>query len=258
MTARSDAAGASRNRVRPGTIPRFLGGPAAGTLAASVLTVLLAGGPAGATPGLVVDPLSGPPGTTLKLVGGGFCPPPCSPVTISVGSLIVESGVPVDATGGFTTFVVVPDSTRPPTAPVTAAQTTAASTPVSSRQIFTVTVSRPAPVLYPRPAQVQAPTASPAPQPTDPTTSAPTTSAPPAGAPTTAMAPTVPAPSPTVSSPSTTSPHLALGPHSDGGRSLSWSVILATAVTLPLAAAVAVAVLWRRARSRRRPGPGQP
>src|SRR5207302_7287943 len=79
---------------------------------------------AAGAPSITITPNSGPPGTTVKVVGQGFCPSPspCTAITIKVGILPVATDIPVGADGRFTTCVDIPGTVRPPTANVAASQ----------------------------------------------------------------------------------------------------------------------------------------
>src|SRR5437899_2156048 len=89
----------------------------------SFVVVVASSVPAHADPSIGVDPASGPPLTVVKVTGIGYCPAPCSAVTIKIDTLNVATGVPVDGDGSFTAFVRVPGSVRPGAVAVIASQT---------------------------------------------------------------------------------------------------------------------------------------
>lgn len=219
--------------------------PAAAVPAASAATV----------PTIVVDPTYGPPLTTLRVTGRSFCPAPCSPVSISAGSLILEAGVAVDAGGRFTTFIRLPGTVRPGEVTISASQTTRTGSPVQASTTFTVTISVPAPKTYPPPQTIPAPGGLP-PRPG-------------AATPTRTVAPTTtPSPTHTPGSSATTKPTATSGPATttglptatatataatiqasptsapSSGTSPVWWVLLVAAA----AAAVAGGVIWLRRR----------
>lgn len=201
----------------------------------AALALLSAGGPAGAaTPGLAVDPPSAPPLATLKVTGSGFCPVPCSTVTITIGVLTVETGVAVDAAGRFETFVQIPDTTRPPEAPVIASQSDAGGSQVQARATLTVTVGQPPSVVYPTPSSIQPPSASP----TDPSPT--TVTEPSAGPPTSGGTDTTVLPSDPVTTSSSATTTTATG--RSGWSAWPW-VVLGVAVVALLAGG-----LWWRTR----------
>ena len=206
-------------------------------VAIALAVVLAAGAPAFAAPGMVIDPASGPPLATIKVTGSGFCVSPSSAVTIEIGLLIVESNVPVDSAGQFTTFVQVPDTTRPPVAPVIASQTDAGGNPIQTRRSFTVTVSQPPPVVYPPPSSIPAPTASPLTGPS-PSTASPQPTA----------TSTVPASSPSASTTTRGSPTRAVGANAADDSGLRDGVLIALVAA---AVAAAGAIWWRIRRARR-------
>ena len=212
------------------------------SVATAFAIVLVAGAPAFAAPafaapGMVIDPASGPPLATIKVTGSGFCMSPCSAVTIEIGLLIVESNVPVDSAGQFTTFVQVPDTTRPPVAPVIASQTDAGGNLIQTRRSFTVTVSQPPPVVYPPPSSIPAPTASPLTGPS-PSTASPQPTA----------ASTAPASSPSASTTTHRLPTHAVGANAAEDSGLRDGALIAVAGAI---LAVAGAIWWRTRRARR-------
>ena len=106
-----------------------------------------------AASGVAVDPGYGPPLATVKVIGSGFCPPPCGPVAIKFAGIYVTADVAVDRNGAFSTIVQVPGSARPGQVAVVASQP---GGPVA-RTSFTVTINAPAPTQYPRPTSLPLP-----------------------------------------------------------------------------------------------------
>ena len=106
-----------------------------------------------AASGVAVDPGYGPPLATVKVIGSGFCPPPCGPVAIKFAGIYVTGDVAVDRNGAFSTIVQVPGSARPGQVAVVASQP---GGPVA-RTSFTVTINAPAPTQYPRPTSLPLP-----------------------------------------------------------------------------------------------------
>ena len=142
------------SRHRPDRPTRAL----ARLLLLSAVLIALAGplGPAAAAtaaPGVAVDPGYGPPLATVKVIGSGFCPPPCGPVAINFAGIYVTADVAVDSNGAFSTIVQVPGSARPGQVAVVASQR---GGPVA-RTSFTVTINAPAPTQYPRPTSLPLP-----------------------------------------------------------------------------------------------------
>jgi hypothetical protein len=159
-------------------------------IALAAFTLLIGGAARAAAtppvPGLAVDPTYGPPLTTIKVTGQGFCSS-CGPVQIQIANVGVDSSdLTWNPDGTFTAFVRVPGSARPGDDPVVAKQT-----PVTARTTFTVTTSVPAPTSYPTPSSTQPPgglppqastTQPPAVQPTPGSSTTSPGSLPPAGA----------------------------------------------------------------------------
>jgi len=144
-------------------VRRWLTAPLIVAVAFAVALVVSSPSPAGATePGVGIDPTSGPPLTTIKVDGQGFCGPPCSPVSIVIGTLHVDDSVPVGSDGTFRVFVQVPGAVRSGQAPVIVSTTDADGNTISARTDFDVTPSRPAPTIYPPPASIQPPGGGPA------------------------------------------------------------------------------------------------
>src|SRR2546430_445004 len=146
--------------------------------------IILAAAPGSAAaepgaPGLGVDPPYGPPLTTVKLTGTGFCPAPCGPIQLTIASVRVDTGPftwPADHT--FTVLARVPGSARPGDVPVVATQTDATGQQIAARARFSVTINVTAPVHYPPPTGTQPPrrlpgTPAPPPAPTPPPAPAP-------------------------------------------------------------------------------------
>jgi hypothetical protein len=124
---------------------------------AAIVLAMPAGPAAAAVRAIAVDPTTGPPLTTIKVTGSGFCAAPCGPVSISVGSLYVSSGVTVASDGTFTTFIRIPGTARPGPVDVIATQTGSDGGSGEARSTFTVTINQPAPKSYPPPSTVPAP-----------------------------------------------------------------------------------------------------
>lgn len=74
-----------------------------GTLFATMTLVALVGPPAaiGASAQIQVTPAQPVPGERVTVHGSGFCPAPCSPVTVSVDDSVAASGVMVGTDGTF-------------------------------------------------------------------------------------------------------------------------------------------------------------
>ena len=117
-----------------------------------------------ATPGLAVNPNGGPPLTTIKITGQGFCKagPSCGPVSITIAYVQVDSSDLTWTSGtSFTGFVRVPGSARPGADAVVAEQTVNGNQ-VMARTTFNVATGIPAPTSYPTPASLQPPGGFPA------------------------------------------------------------------------------------------------
>src|SRR5436190_21861854 len=103
-------------------------------------------------PGLGADPPYGPPLTTIKLTGTGFCAAPCGPIRLTIANVRVDASTPTwQPDGTFITFARVPGSARPGDIPVVASQTDAGGQEIVARARFSVTPNVPAPTLYPAP-----------------------------------------------------------------------------------------------------------
>ena len=77
-------------------------------------------------PTLEVDPSSGGVGTTMLVVGRGFCgSPACSSVRVSFAGIVVADGIGVGTDGGFAESVTVPGGIPPGEKAVAATQTNA-------------------------------------------------------------------------------------------------------------------------------------
>jgi len=206
------------------------------TLAASILVPALvitasSGDVAGAsTAAIAINPTYGPPLTTLKLNGSGFCQSPCSPVSVTIASLNVASGVAVNGQGRFKVFVRVPGSARPGPVTVAASQTDRSGNTVSAQSTFTVTINVPPPTRYPPP--TNSPSAGAAPAATAPHT--PSSASPRAQSPSLPSAPTVA---------SSQSPASARHP----GRTLFF--VLLVAIVVAVVGGTMGAMLWRRPRT---------
>jgi hypothetical protein len=212
----------------------------------SALAVMVgAAGPSAAdAPGVAVDPAYGPPLTTIKVTGAHFCGSPCGPAAIVIANLTVADNIPVSPDGTFTTFVRVPGTARPGAVPVLVSQTAASGATQTARDDFTVTVSTPAPTIYPPPATGQVPSAG----------------TPAAGIPPSSPASSLPGPNTGTGrvggpGPKSTADARGYGPAaprvdraartSPAGTSPWWIVLLALAV---VAAAGLAAVVWRHRR----------
>lgn len=128
-----------------------------GSVLVVVLAVTLAmTAPAVASsPSIGIDPASGPPLTTIRVSGLAYCPPPCGPVSIIIGTLTVQDAVGVDAAGTFTSYVRVPGTARAGTTAVIASQSDSHGGSLTSRTDFNVTPSHPPPTVYPPPSITQ-------------------------------------------------------------------------------------------------------
>ena len=90
-------------------------------------------------PHLALDPIQGPPGTTVTATGSGFCAS-CGPVEIDFVTRPVKQGITVAADGSFQTSFIVPGGAQAGTNAVNAYQQGTLVTQTS----FTVTPSVPA------------------------------------------------------------------------------------------------------------------
>lgn len=218
---------------------------------ALVVAILSSASPAGAAePSIAVDPGTGPPLTTIKVIGLGFCGPPCGPVSIIIGTLDVADGVTVGAGNSFTAFVQVPGVTRSGSNPVIAIQTASDGTTLSGRTTFGVTVSRPAPTYYPPPSSIQPPgggigvSTPPRPSPTSVAGTVP-------GVESTTATTTTPTTTSTVTQSGIAGTTLAPPTRqalaiSDRRRSPSHGVAIAVALVATLSAGLAAVLWWRR------------
>jgi len=124
---------------------------AAGVFTAFMIVTAAA---AATTPTLVADPTRGPGGTTVALLGTGFCVT-CGVVEIDFTARPVKRGIVVGADGSFQTTFVVPGGAQAGTDAINAYQQGVLITQTA----FEVTPSIPAPTGQP-------PTLSPPPTPT--------------------------------------------------------------------------------------------
>lgn len=213
-----------------------------------ITTGCVAAADAAPAPGLGINPPYGPPLTTVKLTGTGFCAAPCGAVHITVASVRVDSSnLTWHPDRTFTVIVQVPGSARPGGVPVVATQTDRAGNQVSARTQFAVTINVPAPTRYPTPTSLQPPGGGPGPvvspaQPTPPTPSA-TPSATPSREKT---------PRPTSAATTATSSSVAPPPTTPaadhGSRSSSLKGPVLALIGLGLVAAAITAIWWRRRR----------
>ncbi len=90
-----------------------------------------------AAPGLTLSPTQGPVGTVLAVSGTGFAP--SSPITLSIGSQVVESSCSTDASGNFPGESGTPCTVVVPPAP-TGAETLTATDPSDDLASATFTV----------------------------------------------------------------------------------------------------------------------
>ena len=127
---------------------------AAAALIEAVL--LVSGAYAADSPHLTIDPLNGPPGTTVTAQGTAFCVS-CGPVEIDFEVRPVKQGITVASNGSFQTTFVVPGGALAGTDAVNAYQQGKLVTQTS----FTVTPSAPAPTTTPTPQHTGSPTPSP-------------------------------------------------------------------------------------------------
>ncbi len=78
-----------------------------------LLTVILLLSPkANALASIGVSPNYGPPLSSIKVMGEGFCTS-CGPVNVGMNGIIINYGVPVDKYGQFSVLIEIPDSERP-------------------------------------------------------------------------------------------------------------------------------------------------
>ncbi len=139
--------------TRPSHARRPLAGKAGVAIAGLTATLLAAAVPAAPSyaadqpnPTVAIDPGYGPPLSTVKVSGYGFCAAPCPNVNINIAGVYVANTT-VTAKGRFSALVQIPGSARPGSTPVIASQTNQ----LHGRTTFTVTISAPAPHSYPRP-----------------------------------------------------------------------------------------------------------
>jgi hypothetical protein len=90
-------------------------------------------------PVVQLSPPSGPPGTTIRVTGTGFCAEPCERVRIQVGTFLVAADVPVTDDGRFGVEVEVPTTIRPGEVPVLASQHDPNGVELVGRSAFVVT-----------------------------------------------------------------------------------------------------------------------
>jgi hypothetical protein len=125
-----------------------------------------------AAPTLEVDPTSGGVGTTVLVVGRGFCgSPACSSVQVSIAGIVVADGIGVGTDGGFAQSVTMPGGIPPGEKAVAAIQTNASGERREAIATFQVTLggatatptSTSTPTGSPTPTLTGSPTASPPP-----------------------------------------------------------------------------------------------
>ncbi len=138
--------------------------------AAGVFTafMIVTGAVAATTPTVVADPTSGPGGTTVALLGRGFCVS-CGVVEIDFAARPVKRSIVVGADGSFQTTFVVPGGAQAGTNAINAYQQGVLVTQTA----FEVTPSIPAPTGQP-PTLSPQPTATPAQSPRNTPTATPT------------------------------------------------------------------------------------
>jgi hypothetical protein len=92
-------------------------------------------------PTLKVDPASGGVGTTVRIVGRGFCgSPACSAVQVSYAGIVVADGIQVGSDGGFALSVTVPGGIPAGEKAVAATQTNASGQQRVAITTFQVTL----------------------------------------------------------------------------------------------------------------------
>jgi hypothetical protein len=92
-------------------------------------------------PTLEVDPSSGGVGTTVQVLGRGFCgSPACSSVQVSFAGIVVADGIGVGTDGGFAQSVTVPGGIPPGEKAVAAIQTNASGERREAIATFQVTL----------------------------------------------------------------------------------------------------------------------
>jgi hypothetical protein len=209
---------------------------------------------------LTVSPASGPPGTEVVATGTGFCPAPCTAVTIQFSGVEVLTEVHVGAAGTFQATFRVPGGTLAGANTVVAEQHDAAQAPQLRQATarFDITPSTPASgtPLGPSPSASKHKSSRP------PTTATPDRSSD-SSTPTDHQSPAPPTGNPSTSSPSTPQPSTATSGSpgssdaatvasqdqssgsSSAGHADRWWLVLAIAATLAL---IVMAVLLRRSR----------
>jgi hypothetical protein len=142
--------------------------PAACAVGVFTAFMIVTGAAAATTPTLVADPTSGPGGTTVALLGRGFCVS-CGVVEIDFAARLVKRSIVVGADGSFQTTFVVPGGAQAGTNAINAYQQGVLVTQTA----FEVTPSIPAPTGQP-PTLSPQPTATPAQSPRNTPTATPT------------------------------------------------------------------------------------
>lgn len=226
------------------------------------LEVLAMPARAATTPQLSASPSSGPGGTTVAVIGTGFCPTPCSPVDIEFGGRPAKLGVVVGADGAFRTTISVPSTASGGVNVIYASQTNAAGQLQQANTRFTVTPSQPAPGTSTSPARTSAAPKTSAPK-TSASSAAPPRSTSPAQTGTPSVTATTSAPTTTVAAPSGSSqpdgaPSATNTPESTGrgagkGHGGLWAGALAVAAVLAAAGALALRRWEARRGGRARP-----
>ena len=199
---------------------------AAATLAVGLAFLLLSMTTQAATfPSMTLTPSQGPEGTSVRVVGSGFCSTAsgCSAVSISIAR-IPETTAPVASDGTFTATFKVPGGLSYGQQNVEADQTTASRGQLSANKTFFVTISQqsPPPSQSPPPRSPSA-TPSGSPSPSGP------------GLPAASAIPTAPSNSPVL-----TPPPAGSSPPSQ----FPWWAVIAGVVAV--GAAAVVGLLWRR------------
>jgi len=132
-------------------------------IVATIVLVALVGPPVaiGATPEIHVTPAQPTPGERVTITGSGFCPGPCSPVSVSVDGSVAATGVAVAPDGTFEVMVgltpVAGDST------ISASQTDGGGAVREATAIVHVVASDPAGPTPTAPLTATVPPATPPP-----------------------------------------------------------------------------------------------
>ena len=192
--------------------------------------VLVTGAAAATTAKLVLDPIHGPGGTTVALVGTGFCVS-CGVVEIDFDAQPVKRGIAVAADGSFQTTFMVPGGAQAGTNAINAYQQGV----LVVQTTFDVTPSAPAPTGQPPTLPPQStPTPTPTPSPRGTPTATPT----PAPSP-------VPPPSPVSSGGGGSPSPIAVASLGD----FPVGLFIVIVVVLAVAAAAITAAWWQRRRT---------